>query len=221
MGQMERRGGCLRRKLWILVVFCGVWYGWLWTGVGVRVRDGRSGEVGRVLGNGEVCGWDGVSYKSRHEALEKGVGVMHASACGACSNAHDVGLYRNTRMTLTRSATGCAVVYRLFGKAMATKCMQVVVPFTRPCQTCWVDNIQCTNEKCSHACKFHVLRSLLTGRKIAQPLDDGSLNPCLACDEQECGPAFRKCAGANRRRCSISTDIPRFADEFYTEADVH
>ena len=43
--------------------------------------------------------------------------------------------------------------------------------------------------------------------------DTGELNPCLECDETNCGPAFKKCAGANRRRCGISTDINRSDDD--------
>ena len=38
---------------------------------------------------------------------------------------------------------------------------------------------------------------------------DGKLNACLQCDEDMCGPAFKKCAGANRRRSCIPSDIMR------------
>jgi hypothetical protein len=36
-----------------------------------------------------------------------------------------------------------------------------------------------------------------------------TLNACTRCDERRCGPAFIACAGANRRRCGIVSDITR------------
>ena len=41
---------------------------------------------------------------------------------------------------------------------------------------------------------------------------EGKLNSCLQCDEDKCGPAFKKCAGANRRRSCIASDIFRDKD---------
>ena len=35
------------------------------------------------------------------------------------------------------------------------------------------------------------------------------LDPCIACDEKLCGPAFLECAGANRRRAGVISDIER------------
>jgi hypothetical protein len=35
------------------------------------------------------------------------------------------------------------------------------------------------------------------------------LNDCIRCDEQMCGPEFAQCAGANRRRAGMLTDINR------------
>jgi hypothetical protein len=46
---------------------------------------------------------------------------------------------------------------------------------------------------------------------VGQP--DGPLNPCLACDERKCGPAFKRCAGATRRRAGIVSDIQRSQGE--------
>ena len=39
------------------------------------------------------------------------------------------------------------------------------------------------------------------------------LNECLECDEKLCGPNFLHCAGANRRRLGIVSDIARDDDE--------
>ena len=39
--------------------------------------------------------------------------------------------------------------------------------------------------------------------------DHPHLSPCLACDEHFCGPEFLTCAGANRRRVGIVSDLQR------------
>jgi len=39
-----------------------------------------------------------------------------------------------------------------------------------------------------------------------------TLNRCTRCDEIICGPAFVECAGANRRRTGIQSDIQRDAE---------
>ncbi len=36
-----------------------------------------------------------------------------------------------------------------------------------------------------------------------------SLTDCLECDERRCGPAFIACAGTNRRRAGMHSDIGR------------
>ncbi|CAF1616566.1 unnamed protein product [Didymodactylos carnosus] len=44
---------------------------------------------------------------------------------------------------------------------------------------------------------------------------DGSLNDCLACDEDYCGKPFIVCSGANRRRSGIMSDIDRPQDAIW------
>jgi L-asparaginase II len=48
---------------------------------------------------------------------------------------------------------------------------------------------------------------------------DAESNPCLACDEEQCGTAFKACAGATRRNCGIVTDIVRKPEEFCRVAE--
>lgn len=43
-------------------------------------------------------------------------------------------------------------------------------------------------------------------------------NPCLACDEARCGAEFMQCAGANRRRAGVVSDIERGRREVCTVA---
>ena len=50
--------------------------------------------------------------------------------------------------------------------------------------------------------------------------DAQELNRCTLCDEKRCGIAFVECAGANRRRTAIISDIERDADSEVCESVV-
>ena len=68
---------------------------------------------------------------------------------------------------------------------------------------CWTDNIMCD----ANQCKWHCIE------KFFDPDNDGNYEGCLKCDEERCGPAFIKCAGANRRSAGILSDISRVGDQ--------
>jgi hypothetical protein len=138
----------------------------------------------------------------------KRVWPQHAGACGACSNPRDIAVYHRTRHTLTDQAVGCAFRYLAFGRQEAKKCLDRI-GFTDDCAGCWADNIACTATHCRGVC--------LTERLLSQPNNaaSGALSPCLQCDEDHCGPAFKACAGANRRRVGIHSDIERPDDQVW------
>jgi hypothetical protein len=56
-------------------------------------------------------------------------------------------------------------------------------------------------------CVFTCVKMLIFGGSNND--DSGELNDCLKCDERRCGPAYIECAGANRRRSGIVSDIGR------------
>ena len=112
--------------------------------------------------------------------------------------------------SLTRTTTYCAVL-SLIG--LGRSCMNRLVEFTPQCSDCWIENIKCTRRNCALTC---ILPSL-SDRIDKQ--NGTTLNKCLQCDEDKCGPAFKQCAGANRRRCGIKTDIDRPDDELCTVVD--
>eukprot|EP00128_Syssomonas_multiformis_P007819 Colp12_sorted_trinity150504_noHs@2719 len=112
-------------------------------------------------------------------------------------------MYNRTRNTLTEFTRRCAIVYTLFGEKAANNCMDKV-GMTAGCQQCWIDNIKCDrHSKCFKIC---IVSSLL---RKPDNKPDGSLNDCLQCDEDVCGPPFIACAGANRRKSGIRSDIGR------------
>ena len=83
------------------------------------------------------------------------------------------------------------------------KCFSEEVGFTDACNDCWTDNVMCDQVHCKYTC----LWAIGTGQRNNR--EDGALNPCLACDERMCGTNVTLCAGANRRRAGIKTDIAR------------
>ena len=85
-------------------------------------------------------------------------------------------------------------------------------PFAQTRQTCWKNNIQCTISHCKFTCLK--ARLLATPNNIKNETDGTlKLNDCLECDERLCGPKFLECAGANRRRVGIVSDIKRDEEE--------
>ena len=157
------------------------------------------------FGLAEVCGVDQNTYPSIQEAKVK---ILHCDACGACSNTHDIGIrwlikgiYNRTRNSLTATTTQCAYLGLIGGERLAARCMQRRVGFTSSCNTCWMENIMCDIKHCTAKC----LKCKLGMKCDVQ----GGLDACLRCDEEICGPAFKKCAGANRRRSGIRSDIQR------------
>jgi hypothetical protein len=160
---------------------------------------------------GVVCGDDGVTYVSEAATQAAGHGVLHAGACGACSNPADVEVLRRTRETLTLKARSCGLRYFLIGRGAAERCL-APVGFSKACAACWIDDMVCAITHCTLKC----LESRLSG----EPNNvGGRLNDCLQCDETNCGPEFGRCAGANRRRSGIVSDIERPREQIWKRVD--
>jgi len=134
--------------------------------------------------------------------------VAHCGACGSCSNPNDVLIYDNTRNTLFQDSTKCAKMALIFGRKTATKCMAEAVGFTPGCNDCWVENIMCDLRYCIFTCLWYGLFSQVDGGHDSNS-SSTALNPCTHCDEMRCGRKFVMCAGANRRRAGMLSDIER------------
>ncbi|KAH3761775.1 hypothetical protein Pelo_6424 [Pelomyxa schiedti] len=159
-----------------------------------------------------VCGFDGITYNCADEAHSAGTGVLHCGTCGACSNYHDIWIYNVTRNNLTETSTKCAALIFL-GEDAVTRCFNEHVGFTDACTECWVENVVCDNENCLIPCIECEIEH------CPHNYPNGSLNKCLQCDEDICGPGFISCAGANRRDSCIVSDIERDDDEICTLCD--
>jgi len=132
----------------------------------------------------------------------KGLEIVHCGECGQCTNDNDITIMKKTNETLTKTTTRCALRGLFLGAKQAESCVKEQIGFTQNCSTCWNENIQCTLEKCVFTC--------LKSQIFREPNNNGKyLNSCLECDEKLCGSSFLSCAGANRRRLGIQTDIQR------------
>jgi len=161
----------------------------------------------------EVCATNStqarpVTYASLAAAHAAGAKVAHCGGCGQCRNAQDIGIYRDTRNTLTATATSCAM--RAFlGRSHVSECFADKVGFSPTCNDCWTNKVMCDLRSCTFTC----LQMIIFRQKnnvAAEAAEQGrDLNACLLCDEKLCGAAFTLCAGANRRRAGIVSDIGR------------
>jgi hypothetical protein len=149
------------------------------------------------------------TYDSAAQAKQTGVSVAHCGDCGHCSNIQDITIIEQTKNSLTKTVTECAKLAIPFQRVRAEACMDKTVGFTEPCRNCWVDNIFCTLARCGFTCA----KSVFLYRQQRDHNGNKTLNECLECDEKMCGPTFIQCAGANRRRSGIISDIRRSDSE--------
>jgi len=133
--------------------------------------------------------------------------VLNCGQCGPCSNKHDITIYYETRQTLTETMTSCGSGDFLFGRS-AFDCLKQEVGMTDGCTTCWVLNYQCNIQNCVMTCLKERFFPFLPSWTA---WNSEPLTPCIACDEKLCGPVFVGCAGANRRRTGIVSDLQRDA----------
>lgn len=195
--------------------------------------------TGWVYETPEVCSVSNRTYADVGAAHTDGEDVTHCGACGQCSNAHDIQIYFDTLETLTDTSTTCAVKAVLQGESAVTSCFDNRVNLTRGCMphtleldpstrrsaccsasarsathtftrragtgtTCWVENVMCDLRNCVFTCLLYRMGFSGGGKNSGD-----ELSHCLECDEKRCGPAFIRCAGANRRRSGIYSDIER------------
>lgn len=149
------------------------------------------------------CGYDHNHYDTVEEAHAAGTGIIGCGPCGACSTIHDVQLYKDTKENLTLTSRRCAWLSFISGDWSKECLIRHGVDFTDDCMDCWIENIICDRKHCALKCILSIL--------LDEPYvdEEGHLNRCLQCDEDVCGPAFKECAGANRRRSCIASDIMR------------
>lgn len=159
-----------------------------------------------------------VNFGNAYHAVKENATIAHCGDCGRCSSVQDIRVLHETKGDLTKKTTNCAMQRLLFGRDAALKCMDQTVGFTTGCNQCWVDNIECTVNNCKFTClkKKYFSSSGINSRNDHV---NGELDDCLKCDEKMCGPAFLECAGANRRRIGLGSDIGRSGNQICSQVD--
>ena len=182
----------------------------LWLGAEYQESKVRqAGDTLHLYQQEQVCALsskNGTLSLDTRDSDEEASFVAHCGACGACSNPHDIRLYDETKNTLYDDTVQCAKRGLVWGRKTADKCMQDRVDLTPACNDCWVDNILCDLKKCIFVCMWHGWFSQMDSTSGGGTT---ALNRCTLCDEKRCGPSFVACAGANRRRAGILSDIER------------
>jgi hypothetical protein len=143
-------------------------------------------------------------YDSEALALQAGARPTHFGHCGVCSTLVNLAVYmRENDLTAPVRACGMSgFPYATFQQDV--DCLQKL-GFDLPCAQIWAYNTQNTRTRCLDKC--------LAALDQPYNLPDGSLNPCLQCDETESGPVFKWIAGRTRRNCGLPNAICRPCSE--------
>lgn len=139
------------------------------------------------------------SFESDDAAQAAGAQVTHRGECGLCSGLSDLAVYMRNP-DLTQPVRACGVIGLQEGNDANLECL-LDLGFTRPCAQIWLYNTVHTRENCLQVCLEAFDEPYL------EP--DGTLNPCLKCDEEVSGPVFKAIAGRTRRNTGLPSALCR------------
>jgi len=158
---------------------------------------------------GAVCGVlldpaDSMAYRlqtfdSEDDALDAGARITHEGNCGACSPLSNLAVYVGND-DLTGPARRCAARSFLVSEEESIACIQEI-GFDQACAQMWYFNAINTRRACIGECAF--------AYNATYHNEDGSLNACIQCDEDESGPVFAAYAGRTRRSSGLPASLAR------------
>ena len=161
-----------------------------------------------VSGSGLLCiaifEADGVQYRLETQpedswASTESQFVTHRNGCGQCSSLQDLAVYIGNP-DLTGPVRACGAQGFTDGEEAQRQCL-LDIGFSEPCADIWLYNILNTRREC--------LASCLEYFDLPHHLADGSLNPCIQCDEDESGPIFKLVSGRTRRNSGLASGLCR------------
>lgn len=135
-----------------------------------------------------------VTYASQGDALAAGAEVTHFGHCGVCSTLANLAVYMRND-DLTAPVRDCGL-----DPGTDVACLQQL-GFDLPCAQAWAYDTANTRTDCLGICAPVLYDPYNT--------PDGSLNPCVQCDEDLSGPVFKAVAGRTRRNSGIPNAICR------------
>lgn len=145
------------------------------------------------------------TFENEDAAEDNGFIVTHKTPCGTCSTLKDLAVYLKYK-DLTTPVRQCSTKVAVMSWGM--NCLKGL-GFTTACAETWYFNALNTSRDCFWVC----IKSWLNNEPFNN--EDGSLNACLACDEEKSGPIFKSTAGRTRRNSGIESAIDRPGDEIY------
>lgn len=135
------------------------------------------------------------------KAKTAGAFVTHYDNCGVCSTLEDLAVYAGN-IDIGADVKQCGLKNLNEPITELIACIQEL-GFTLPCAQIWAYNVRNTQKKCFELCI----------KNEPYNTKNGSLSPCLACDERESGPVFKAIAGRTRRNTGIASSICRKCEE--------
>ncbi|TVR03392.1 MAG: hypothetical protein EA398_05270 [Deltaproteobacteria bacterium] len=139
------------------------------------------------------------TWASAADAAASGAIMTHAGGCGLCSDLGSLAIYAGVR-DLTTPVRQCGIQGLVGGERRNLECL-ADIGFNEACASIWYWNTVNTREECQDLCL----------RALNDPfhLPDGSLNPCIQCDEDRSGDVFKAVAGRTRRNSGLATALCR------------
>ena len=138
-----------------------------------------------------------------HDDLESveqaGAVLTHHGACGLCSSLRDLGVYMAST-DLSGPVRQCALLSLGGSFEDVVACLEEL-GFSTPCAQIWAYNSLNTRQECLDVC--------IEALDEPYHLWDGSLNPCIQCDEDLSGQVFKAVAGRTRRNSGLPTALCR------------
>jgi hypothetical protein len=139
------------------------------------------------------------NYSSEDDAEEDGATVTHRGVCGQCSSLQNLAVYMGNP-DLTDPVRSCGIEGIVAGEEANIECL-MEIGFDRPCAQIWYFNTQNTRTLCLDVC--------LEALDSPHHREDGSLNDCIQCDEDNSGPVFKAVSGRTRRNSGLPSALCR------------
>ena len=170
--------------------------------------DDPPGTVCAVIARGDASArpraYDLVTYDSVAAATAAGAHPTHFGHCGVCSTLANLAVYMRYN-DLGKPVRNCGFASSPDDGIDGDLQCLLGLGFDLPCAQIWAYNTSHTRSACLDVCLNHF------ADYYNQP--DGTLNPCLQCDEDQSGPVFKAIAGRTRRNSGLPNAICRPCSE--------
>ena len=163
------------------------------------------GSVCAALFDVEAGAYSLQTYESDVAATAAGAAITHGGGCGLCSSLQNLRVYMG-QPDLTDPVRECGMQGLLGSAEDNITCLENI-GFDGPCAQIWYFNTNYTRESCLDLC--------LAALESPHHMEDGSLNPCIQCDEDVSGPIFKAVAGRTRRNSGLPSALCRPCDTVY------